>query len=117
MRSGRLVLICGLFLVWSCGSQRATTQELLDLAFVNVSGSAIELQSPGDNTSVGLNPTFVWSERSGALLYRVEVSTNKEFSQIVLDKRVKGAVYTLLNSDLIGISSLDSIAYYWRVSA
>lgn len=112
----RVCIVLILVSMIGCSSQRAKTQELLDLAFISIGGSAIELQSPGDNAAVGLNPTFVWSPRTGAVLYRLEISTTNDFSQLVLDKKIAGTSYTVVNSDLSGVSSLDSIGYYWRVS-
>lgn len=107
-------ILAGLIFVASCQS-KATTQELLAGNFVSSGQSAIDLLVPTENQQVATsNPKFSWSSR-GVGLYTLQVSTDVTFSNIVLDKDVPTNYYTLVNSDLKGLTSLPTNTYYWRV--
>lgn len=52
---------------------------------------------------------FVWSSVTGAATYRLEVSTNEEFSTHAIDVTVKGTRYS-------PPSGLDNDTYFWQVT-
>lgn len=54
------------------------------------------------------SPTFDWSTTSNTNRYRLQVSLNDDFSQIVLDTEVTASAYT-------PGSNLNGGLYYWRV--
>lgn len=97
------------------GCNRTSTDTLLSGGFLTAGQSAIELIQPLSSAASPPNPVLVWTSRSGTNRYRVQVSATNDFSTLVLDKLVAGTNYAVLNSDLIGISSLDARTYYWRV--
>lgn len=92
------------------------TQDLLDAEYLTAGQNAIDLLSPGNGATASQNPQLFWSSKSGIDAYRIEISSTADFSQTVLNKVVRGNSYTVANSDLFGISQLDAIQYFWRVS-
>lgn len=93
-----------------------TTQELLDANFLAKGQTPIDLLSPSENQQVTTaNPTLSWSSK-GVGLYVVQMATDANFSTMILNKEVSGISYTVANGDLIGVSSLATNTYYWRVS-
>ncbi len=70
------------------------------------------LISPADNaTNQPRNPTFFWNLTSGAVTYKLQISTSPSFSALVFE-----------DSTLTGLSKyVDSLlkdtTYYWRVEA
>lgn len=92
-----------------------TTQEELDANFITSGLTAIDLLSPTANQQVATaNPSFSFSPR-GVSLYTIQIAADAGFSKIVLNKDMGSTSYTLQNSDLIGVSSLSTQTYYWRV--
>jgi hypothetical protein len=71
------------------------------------------LSAPANNaTGVAVNPTLTWSAVTGAITYRIQVSTASDFSTgIVVDD-------STLTAASKAISSLtNNTLYYWRVNA
>lgn len=70
------------------------------------------LSLPSDGaTGISTNPTLSWNLSSGATLYRLQVSTDSTFSDIVFDHGgITGASQQV--SDLAGTTT-----YYWHVNA
>jgi len=70
------------------------------------------LSAPSENaTNVSTDTTLVWSFSSGATSYQVQVSTESDFSTIIL---VKDGI----TSNIYAISGLaNNATYYWRVNA
>jgi hypothetical protein len=62
-------------------------------------------------TGVSRNPTLSWNASSGATSYRVQVSRNSSFTQLVYD--VSGITST--STQVTGLGSRTS--YYWRANA
>lgn len=94
-----------------------STQQLLDGNFITQGQASIDLLSPTqDQQLITVNPTFSWSPR-GVNLYSLQISSDPGFGTLLLDKEVQGSNYTVQASDLIGVSSLSTNTYYWRVRA
>ncbi len=53
---------------------------------------------------------FGWTEASGAVAYRLQISPSAMFSNFVVDKRITGRTSTQ-------VAGLDEGTYYWAVSA
>ncbi len=70
------------------------------------------LASPADSArNVPVSPTLNWSAVTGAISYRLQVSTNMDFQTLVVDDSTIVAASRL-------VSSLQmSTKYYWRVCA
>jgi uncharacterized repeat protein (TIGR02543 family) len=80
---------------------------------VNVPPPAPALSSPVNNaTGIAVSPTLTWNAVTGAITYRVQVSTASDFSTgIVIDD-------STLASASKGLSSLtNNTVYYWHVNA
>lgn len=104
------------FCVVSCNNI-TTTRELLDANYLASGQSSVDLLSPLDNTGTGQNPQLIWDPKRGISAYKVEISPMADFSQTVLSVVANGNSYTVSNADLIGITKLAGIRYFWRVSA
>lgn len=99
-----------------------STDEYLNGDFINIaiSQNPTNLIDPTNKSVLSENPTFIWTYLDGAKSYTVQISDKSDFSNLVLDKTFANpstTTYTLNNVDLIGISQLDAIQYYWRVIA
>lgn len=70
------------------------------------------LVSPGNNEeNVSVKPTFKWNEVPGATAYRLEVSTDKNFLDIVLEKELQFPSFK-------AIKALEyDTQYFWHVRA
>ena len=67
---------------------------------------------PADlDTGVELNPTFVWDSVADALSYRLEVSTDNNFTDIIIDELTDGLSFTVESSLNINTT------YFWRVTS
>ena len=67
------------------------------------------LTFPADNsTGVSTQPDFTWNAASGATSYSLQVATDQNFSNLVLDQTEISATHYV-------ISQLLGQAYYWRV--
>ncbi|MFN2166471.1 MAG: hypothetical protein ACK2U9_09430, partial [Anaerolineae bacterium] len=76
-----------------------------------VAPAAPVLSSPPDGGSTcDTTPTFQWSLRSGAELYRIQVDDNEDFSSTLIDAMTPEASYT-------PDAALPLGTYYWRVMA
>lgn len=74
--------------------------------------SAPNLISPQNNSQrIELNPTLSWTSVNGAVSYRLQVTTNANFSSTIFDQ--SGITST---SKLIS-GLLNNTTYYWRVNA
>ncbi|MBU0472958.1 MAG: endo-1,4-beta-xylanase [Bacteroidetes bacterium] len=68
------------------------------------------LLEPSLNTTTNRNPILSWSESLSADKYNLQVSPNRNFSQLVID--------TVLVDTIFSIDSLEAnTRYYWKVSA
>lgn len=75
------------------------------------------LTSPGNNASVGAPVTLRWTESERALLYVVQVATDQDFTDLVVDEFVI-PLLTGETSYAIAEGVLDTGAtYYWRIEA
>lgn len=116
MRPTFLLVALSLSLHISCG-RTLSTQELLNADFFLKGLAAIDLLSPTQDAQVATaNPSFTWSYR-GFGYYLIQVATDSGFTNIVISKEVSRTDYTVADADLIGITSLASGTYYWRVKA
>ncbi|MFV1980171.1 MAG: T9SS type A sorting domain-containing protein, partial [Rhodothermia bacterium] len=72
--------------------------------------SAVDLTSP-ENGAAGVTPyaAFAWAGLEGAASYEVEVSSNRDFTSLILADTTSGTQYTL-DAPLTYEST-----YYWRV--
>lgn len=98
----------------SCGAATGTA-ELVGASFVTAGQSAIDLLSPVNGDTVLAYPSFSWSAKAGSS-YRIEIATDANFSAKIVDKEVRSATYQVSDADLIGLSTLPSATFYWRVS-
>jgi hypothetical protein len=70
------------------------------------------LVSPANaSTGISTNPTLRWNASTGATSYRLQISTNSNFSTIIFDR--KGITGT--SQQVSGLAS--NTLYYWRVNA
>jgi len=79
-----------------------------------VATSGVPVPSAPTNSAVGvaLNPTLTWSAVTGAVTYRVQVSTASDFSAGMV---VDDSTLTAASKALSGLT--NSTVYYWRVNA
>lgn len=98
------------------GCQNYSTNELLDGNFGTEDFTPVNLLSPVNNSISSKEPKFTWTKRNGAQQYRLEVSSQSDYSAIVLRKTLTQTAYNLVTSDLIGIGQLEPITYYWRIT-
>lgn len=114
-RSGRSLAGMGLMLVLAV-CKGVNTDEYLRGDFIQSSGqNPATLISPPDEAIISLTKEFSWTKQEGARNYRIEFSTSTDFSSPVLRTTVTNSKYTINTADLIGVSSLESRTYYWRV--
>jgi hypothetical protein len=79
---------------------------------VAVSGVPVNTNPANSATGVAVNPTLTWSAVTGAITYRVQVSTASDFSTgIVADDS------TLTTASKALTSLQNSTQYFWRVNA
>ena len=79
---------------------------------VAVSGVPVNMNPANSATGVAVNPTLTWSAVTGAVTYRVQVSTASDFSTgIVVDDSTLTTASKALNS------LANSTVYYWHVNA
>lgn len=70
------------------------------------------LLSPGNNSTIStLQPLFDWSDVSSATSYRLQISGNSSFTEIILD--TSGFSSSQYTSSSVFLT--DSSSYYWRV--
>jgi len=111
----RLRHLFGLCFAIITGCSRTASTELLDANFIGKGQTAVDLISPTQNQQVASStPSFSWSAR-GAGLYTLELATDSEFTNKVLEKEVNATTYSLAVNDLIGVNALTTSTYYWRV--
>jgi hypothetical protein len=79
--------------------------------------SPIDLLAPNDKSIIEEGQFFIWSKRSGAITYKIEISEFYDFSTLVLEKELLDTTYQLDYNDLIGLTELNALTYYWRVMA
>ena len=85
----RLRHLFGLCFAIITGCSRTASTELLDANFIGKGQTAVDLISPTQNQQVASStPSFSWSAR-GAGLYTLELATDSEFTNKVLEKEVK----------------------------
>lgn len=83
-----------------------------NLAAILSAPSIPTLLSPESNaTGISANPTFSWNPSTGAESYRLQVSTNKDFSTIDIDQ----SEITETSYSISGL--LQNNLYYWHVSS
>ena len=64
-----------------------------------------------NSTSVAISPTLSWNSSNGAIYYRLQVSTNANFTSTIVDDSTNSTT-----SMAIG-PLIPSTTYYWRVNA
>lgn len=94
-----------------------SSDDLLAGKFVGKDTTPVDLLAPTDKSTSSKSPKFVWTKRTGASGYLLEVSTSSSFGTPVLAKTVNEGTYTLSNADLKDIAELDALSYSWRVTA
>jgi hypothetical protein len=68
---------------------------------------------PANNaTGISLTPQFDWSDVTGITEYRIQVSTNNQFTSLVLNQIVPNSNYQTQPGTLTG-----STQFYWRVAS
>lgn len=110
-----LIFCCMSGLMLACTG--VNSYEYLDGAFIDQDLSPTDLLTPISGAKLIGSPKFVWTKRSGAIRYKIEMAYGSNFVQVVLSKILTSSEYQLDARDLIGLNSLDSQSYYWRVSA
>ena len=126
-------MLSSLELIRSLSIKKPTTPTASHLDFIRVSafcptgGTAIRFIAvpdpygrPGSptlispinrSTDVAINPSMSWNSSSGASLYRLQVSTNTAFNQLVFED-------STITSTSHAIGQLfDNTVYHWRVLA
>jgi len=93
----------------------SSTPGLLNLDFLG-SGKNIKLLSPANGESVTANPVLVWTTSSGLSKFRVQIATESSFSNLVVDKPVRGASFSISSGDTLSGKELEPVTHYWRVS-
>jgi len=80
--------------------------------FENVDLPAIPIQNyPLNNDTSIINPDLSWLPSAGALFYNLQLSTNPEFSELVVD------TFGLATTNLKIYNLANNTTYYWRVNA
>lgn len=92
-----------------------STQGLLDASFLSNSQGAATVLNPVNNAHFSREKQFLWTDMPNAFYYQLEISTNADFSGIVLRARTKSSRYTVTDADLVGVSSLAQQVYHLRV--
>jgi len=67
---------------------------------------------PNNSLDISLTPTLTWNASSGATRYKVQISTNPVFSNIIDSATVLNTSYTIPSGKL-----LSAVTYFWRVNA
>jgi photosystem II stability/assembly factor-like uncharacterized protein len=95
---------------WSCG----TNGTIISTVTGGYAVGLPVLNSPANNTSgISLTPQLRWNRVSGATSYRVQLSTDSNFTiTLVNDSTVTDSLYTVLSGVL-----QNNVKYYWRVRA
>jgi hypothetical protein len=93
----------------------ASTQALLDASFLSNAQGAATILTPANNAHFSREKQFLWTEMPNAFYYQLEISTNADFSGVVLRARTKSSRYVVADADLVGVSSLAQQVYYLRV--
>ena len=72
--------------------------------------AAVELEAPGDGASgVALQPVFKWSDAEQAVSYALEVATNPDFANLIVDRVVTATAFQ-------PSFALDAqTEYFWRL--
>lgn len=98
-------------------SERKTMQAIDIGAYEFIEPDTLKLDAPvlinppNNSTEIAFNPLFSWQPVKDAKLYHLQVATDLQFKNLVID-----------NADISGttfqsISLLDNNTYYWRVRA
>lgn len=71
-----------------------------------------ELNSPANgSTNISLSPTLIWNRVSNATSYRLQVSTNFNFTTTVFDQS------SIISTSKLISGLMNNTTYYWRVNA
>jgi hypothetical protein len=102
---------------WRANARNAGGTSAWSTAFtfttvVAVSGVPVNANPANSATGVAVNPTLTWSAVTGAITYRVQVSTASDFSTGII---VDDSTLTNASKALSGLT--NSTLYYWRVNA
>lgn len=109
-------LLATMTLPIACTGQQYSTDELLEGKFGTDDFSPVDLLSPVRNSSSAGKQIFTWTKRNGARQYLLEIAAQTDFATVVLKQYTQQTSYELSASDLIGITQLDPITYYWRIT-
>jgi subtilisin-like proprotein convertase family protein len=83
----------------------------LKLRIVSPVPSAADLTAPVDGaTGVGLTPILKWNAVDQATAYRLQVATDPDFGDIIVDELINETMFQAPELD-------DDTGYYWRVAA
>lgn len=111
----RLAILLATAIAIASGCSRTASAELLDANFIANGQTAIDLIAPTQNQQVATSTlSFNWGAR-GAGLYTLELATDSNFTNKILEKEVSATTYTVANNDLTAGSALTTSTYYWRV--
>ncbi len=90
----------------------STHTTTVQLNLFDALANAPALVSPANGAlNVSIQPTFSWNSVPGSTAYLVEIATDVNFSNIVLQATVPGTSYTPATN------LASSTLYYWRVTA
>lgn len=93
-------------------SSSSTIAIYLIRAYVSINLATPVLANPADgSTNVSLNPTLSWNNIYDALSYGIQVSTDPNFNNVVVN------VYGLSNASFQLNNLSNGTTYYWRVNA
>lgn len=104
-----LLLLCGL-IFYSCESNDSPVKNN-NAPVTNIPNLLV----PGNNSTIStLQPSFDWSDIPSATGYRLQVSGNSAFSDLILDTSgLNVSQYSSPSPDFLN----DSTTYYWRALA
>jgi hypothetical protein len=93
----------------------------ISIKFSGVAGALVDTTppnalSPPDGAIVGMNPVIIWTSKSGAAYYELEVAKDEAYSDQINESPFP-PIYTPITSKKLDLTSEGSGTYYWRVRA
>ena len=112
-----LVMVLITIINFACDN--TSRNDLLNGNFGAIDTTPVNLLAPTDQSVVSKTPTFSFSKRAGAVEYTLTLAITSDFAAPILSKTLKynEETYALTNSDLIDITALDDLTYYWKIIA
>jgi hypothetical protein len=97
---------------FNSSGRSAQTTTVSGKTAINTTLSTPVQSAPANGIGVGNSPTLTWGTISGALSYRVQVSTNSGFASFIVDD----STLTIGSKALSGLAN-NGTTYFWRVNA